>query len=262
MGSCGSCVPVRRGGTCPSVTGRGRPPTSGCAVDGGRHLGPDPRPGRREGRRGRQGRVDVQSMDSSNGAGPPARGWAPGKRGLSPADWVEALAVDGEGLGRSRGGLTSKIHLAVDGRGLPMSIMLTAGQAGDNPQLLPLLDQINVGRDGPAGPARAHKGDRRQGLLASLDPRGRCASAGSRSPAPNAATRSSIATPKAPAAAGHQHFDAGRLRRTQRRRALLQPAQTIPRPGHPLRQTGRLLPLRAHHRHDRVVAPHDLQDTP
>jgi transposase len=73
------------------------------------------------------------------------------KRGCA-TDWVEDLAVDGEALGRSRSGLTSKIHLAVDGRGLPMSIILTAGQAGDNPQLLPLLDQINVGRDGPGRP--------------------------------------------------------------------------------------------------------------
>jgi len=33
-----------------------------------------------------------------------------------------------------------------------MSIILTPGQAGDNPQLLPLLDQITVGRDGPGRP--------------------------------------------------------------------------------------------------------------
>ena len=37
------------------------------------------------------------------------------------ATWIEALAIDGEALGRSRGGLTSEIHLAVDGRGLPIS---------------------------------------------------------------------------------------------------------------------------------------------
>jgi transposase len=55
----------------------------------------------------------------------------------------QALVVDGEALGRSRGGLTSKIHLAVDGCGLPMSVILTPGQAGDNPQQLPLLDQID-----------------------------------------------------------------------------------------------------------------------
>jgi transposase len=87
------------------------------------------------------------------GPGPPACRWCPEKGG-STTWWVEDLAVEGEALGRSRGGLTSKIHLAVDGHGLPMSIILTAGQAGDNPQLLPLLDQLNVGRDGPGRPRK------------------------------------------------------------------------------------------------------------
>ncbi|GAA1003789.1 hypothetical protein Aple_004820 [Acrocarpospora pleiomorpha] len=77
------------------------------------------------------------------------------KKGGCTTEWVEDLAVDGEALGRSRGGLTSKIHLAVDARGLPMSVILSPGQAGDNPQLLPLLDQIAVGRDGPGRP-RTH----------------------------------------------------------------------------------------------------------
>lgn len=60
--------------------------------------------------------------------------------------------MDGECLGRSRGGLSSKLHLAVDGRGLPLSVIITAGQDGDNPQLLPLLDQIRVPRPGPGRP--------------------------------------------------------------------------------------------------------------
>ncbi|MFD9961825.1 IS5 family transposase [Amycolatopsis sp. NPDC059020] len=58
------------------------------------------------------------------------------KRGCSSD--IEALAVDGEELGRSRGGLSTKIHLVVDGRGLPMRFLLTPGQAGDNPLLVPL----------------------------------------------------------------------------------------------------------------------------
>lgn len=33
-----------------------------------------------------------------------------------------------------------------------MAILLTAGQAGDNPQLLPLLDQVSVARTGPGRP--------------------------------------------------------------------------------------------------------------
>ncbi len=50
--------------------------------------------------------------------------------------------------------MTSKLHLAVDGRGLPMAIRLTAGQAHDNPQLLPLLDSVCVARPAPARPRR------------------------------------------------------------------------------------------------------------
>lgn len=96
--------------------------------------------------------MDLQyRLDLSPGS--PALRGGPEKGGCT-TEWVEELAVDGEALGRSRGGLTSKIHLAVDGRGLPMSIIGTLGQAGDNPQLLPLLDQITVGRDGPGRPRK------------------------------------------------------------------------------------------------------------
>jgi transposase len=38
--------------------------------------------------------------------------------------------------------LTTKVHLAVDAAGLPLAVILTPGQAGDNPQLLPLLEEI------------------------------------------------------------------------------------------------------------------------
>ena len=46
------------------------------------------------------------------------------------------------------------MHLAVDGRGRPMSVVLTPGQAGDNPQLLPLLDDIRVPRVGRGRPRK------------------------------------------------------------------------------------------------------------
>ncbi len=38
--------------------------------------------------------------------------------------------------------MTTKLHLAADARGRPLTIRLTEGQAGDNPQLLPLLDRL------------------------------------------------------------------------------------------------------------------------
>ena len=43
-------------------------------------------------------------------------------------------------LGRSRGGLSTKIHTLTDDRTRPVTVVLTAGQDGDNPQLVPLLD--------------------------------------------------------------------------------------------------------------------------
>lgn len=47
-------------------------------------------------------------------------------------------------LGRSRGGLTSKIHLAADRRCRPLALVLTAGQAGDSPQFIPVLEKVRV----------------------------------------------------------------------------------------------------------------------
>ncbi|MGC5016883.1 IS5 family transposase, partial [Streptosporangium sp. DT93] len=48
------------------------------------------------------------------------------------------------GLGRSRGGLSSKIHAAVDTAGLPLAFVLTPGQAGDCPRFITVLDKIRI----------------------------------------------------------------------------------------------------------------------
>ena len=61
---------------------------------------------------------------------------------------------DDHGLGRSRGGLTTKLHLAVEQGQKPMSIVVTAGQRGDSPQFEPVLEKVRVPRIW-AGPARA-----------------------------------------------------------------------------------------------------------
>lgn len=55
-------------------------------------------------------------------------------------------------LGRSRGGLTSKVHLASDPRCRPLAFVLTEGQAADSPQFVPVLDKIKV--RGPVGRPR------------------------------------------------------------------------------------------------------------
>lgn len=60
-----------------------------------------------------------------------------------------------EALGRSRGGLTSKIHVSCDGRGRPLSVVVTAGQRHESTQLAHLLDAIQVARrDGLPGRPR------------------------------------------------------------------------------------------------------------
>ncbi|MFH9802834.1 IS5 family transposase [Streptomyces albidoflavus] len=51
-----------------------------------------------------------------------------------------------EGLGRSRGGLTCKIHLAGEGGCRPMALLLTPGQWGDAPQMIEVLDRVRVPR--------------------------------------------------------------------------------------------------------------------
>ncbi|MGP4105445.1 transposase, partial [Nonomuraea sp. KM90] len=58
----------------------------------------------------------------------------------------------GECPGRSRGGFSTKLHLAADGRCRPPALVLTPGQYGDSPQLRPVLGKIRVPRRGPGRP--------------------------------------------------------------------------------------------------------------
>ena len=48
-------------------------------------------------------------------------------------------------MGRSRGGLTTKIHALVDANGLPIALKLTAGQAADGPSAADMFDTLGQG---------------------------------------------------------------------------------------------------------------------
>lgn len=48
-------------------------------------------------------------------------------------------------MGRSRGGLTTKIHALVDAEGRPVRLELSAGQAGDAPAAETLLEELSSG---------------------------------------------------------------------------------------------------------------------
>lgn len=78
----------------------------------------------------------------------------------------------GHGIGRSRGGLTTKIHHAVDGHGRPLAIVVTGGQRHDGVILPQVLADIRVPRNS-TGRARTRPnsvlGDRAYGSRANRE---------------------------------------------------------------------------------------------
>ena len=57
-------------------------------------------------------------------------------------------------MGRSRGGFGTKLHLVVDGNGLPLSAVVTAGQAHESKSLEPVLEAVRIKRPGRGRPRR------------------------------------------------------------------------------------------------------------
>ena len=111
-------------------------------------------------------------------------------------------------MGRSRGGLTTKIHALVDANGMPIRLKLTEGQAHDGKSAADLIATLATGQILLAD--RAYDSD---ALRESLAARGAWANVKPIS-----------------------------RRRTEPRRALLQQAQTLPRHRDALRKARRQLP--------------------
>ncbi|MGA5149751.1 IS5 family transposase [Streptomyces griseoincarnatus] len=59
---------------------------------------------------------------------------------------------DDHALGRSRGGLTTKVHLACDGKGRPLALLVTPGQRHDSVCARILLERIRIPRSGLGRP--------------------------------------------------------------------------------------------------------------
>ncbi|MFJ4444513.1 IS5 family transposase [Pseudomonas sp. NPDC089422] len=85
-----------------------------------------------------QGLIDLQTwmIDSTAVRATRASSGA-GKKGGpdEPADHA---------LGRSRGGLTTKIHMLFDANGTPLRFLLSGGQASDISYAQPLLDEVSI----------------------------------------------------------------------------------------------------------------------
>ncbi|MFF4827988.1 hypothetical protein ACFY20_34380 [Streptomyces sp. NPDC001312] len=98
----------------------------------------------------RSGRIRDVLREKRETAGKPQQGGTTPPADLEPPGGV-FTEPDDHGLGRSRGGLTTKLHLAIKQAQKPMSLVITAGQRGDSPQFQVLLGRIRVPptTDGP-----------------------------------------------------------------------------------------------------------------
>ena len=101
-------------------------------------------------------------------------------------------------LGRSRGGLTSKFHLAVEQGQKPLAVIVTAGQRGDSPQFIPVLEKISVPRPGGGRPRTRPTGSWPTRPMAARPTAPGCAAAGSPAPSPRRKTRSRTGRRRAP----------------------------------------------------------------
>jgi transposase len=105
---------------------------------------------------------------AGTGRSAPIRPWCaptstpPAPAGPRPPSWSQGASANDkkpgagrpgrEALGRSRGGLSTKIHLVADRRCRPLAKILTPGQHGDCPQFIALMGQLAIGRRGRGRP--------------------------------------------------------------------------------------------------------------
>ncbi|MFC9129064.1 transposase [Streptomyces sp. NPDC057099] len=82
-------------------------------------------------------RLNIRAKRRAESRRPPGGGGAPG-----------------EGLGRLRGGFTTKFHLSAEGRCRPLSLVVTPGQRADCTQVKSVLEKLRVPRIGPGSPRR------------------------------------------------------------------------------------------------------------
>ncbi|MET4108346.1 transposase [Hymenobacter sp. UYP22] len=136
-------------------------------------------------------------------------------------------------LGRSRGGLTTKLHVVCDGAGTPLALLLSAGQRHDAPQFEPLCEQVSTRRR-----PRQLIADCRQRLRRSAHPP--LAASAPHSCGHSAAP--SCIRPALPPTWPSTAHGAAPICPPQRRGALFRFAQGAPPRGHSLRQTRRTLP--------------------
>ncbi|MFF4770756.1 transposase [Streptomyces sp. NPDC001255] len=166
------------------------------------------------------------------------------------------------GLGRSHGGLTTKIQLAVEQAQRPMALVVTAGQRCDSPRFQVVLGRVKIPRLGPGRPCTRPdkvRADKAYGSHANRAYRRR---RGIRCTIPE--KRDQVPPPQARLARrATAEVRRGGLQGRPRRRVRDQSPQAPPRGRHPLRQTRHpLRGNRAGRGHRRVAVSHTLKTLP
>jgi transposase len=105
-------------------------------------------------------------------------------------------------IGRSRGGLTTKIHALVDSNGRPLVLLVAPGQGGDAPMFPHLMSHLSIDRAGPSRPRTRPDRVRGDKAYSSRAIRTQLRDRASRPSSLNRPTRSDTANDGAPLAAG------------------------------------------------------------
>ncbi len=77
---------------------------------------------------------------------------SPAPQGALPNHKNSRFEPPDHGIGRSRGGLTTKLHLVCDGRGRPLGMLITGGNINDTTMMTAVLEDIRVPRAGKGRP--------------------------------------------------------------------------------------------------------------
>lgn len=161
----------------------------------------------------------------------------------------------GEGLGRSRGGFTSKLHLSADGRCRPLSLIITPGQRADCTQFKSVLEKIRVPRPGLGRPRKKPDSLAADRAYSNGPIRDYLRRRGIRHTIPEKSDSQAARLRKGARGGRPPGFDEDRYKKRNTLERGDQPPEAVPGGRHSLRQTRLRLPPHRHRGSCRPLAP-------
>lgn len=103
-------------------------------------------------------RAEPPRPPSSQKGTQPRSGRTPTRDAVAESRPPGGGGAGGEGMGRSRGGFTTTLHLNADGRCHPLSVIVTPGHRADCMPFIAVMEKIRVPRLGTREPVRSQCG--------------------------------------------------------------------------------------------------------